>query len=464
MRFPVLPALAVVAAALAASTPPSAYGQGIFRGLGDLPGGEFTSYATDVSADGLTVIGASTLPDLSRQRLISGFETQERFAEADVIAAIDGERDYLARLTESGAVVGLGSDVVIQTGETQFEKVAQMLEAFFDPGNKDHKHAGSFKECYIQITGDKNVTGNIKNCDQARMREALDSTTFPDALGDSIARRMIALYNAPDMYSLWRRIVTIGRAGDFRTQERIRIGGYGDLPAVAEKANYPELASPTDEKATFAVSKRGGTESVTLEMIKNDDVSVIRQIPNKLSRAAKRTLAKFVFDFIKDGPVIYDGVAFFHATHNNLFTAALADASFAAHRLAMKNQTEMDSGDPLGIPPKFLLVPDELEQTAFDMFRRDTNNDETFVQTLKPEVIPVWYWTDANDWATMADPNDIPTIEIAFLDGEEEPALFIQDNPTSGSMFANDSLTWKIRHIYGGAVADYRGATKAVVA
>ena len=33
-----------------------------------------------------------------------------------------------------------------------------------------------------------------------------------------------------------------------------------------------------------------------------------------------------------------------------------------------------------------------------------------------------------------------------------------------GSMFAADKLTYKIRHIYGGAVTDFRAFTKAVVA
>jgi hypothetical protein len=31
-------------------------------------------------------------------------------------------------------------------------------------------------------------------------------------------------------------------------------------------------------------------------------------------------------------------------------------------------------------------------------------------------------------------------------------------------MFSNDQLTYKIRHIYGGNVLDYRGMHKAVVA
>jgi hypothetical protein len=78
-------------------------------------------------------------------------------------------------------------------------------------------------------------------------------------------------------------------------------------------------------------------------------------------------------------------------------------------------------------------------------------------------VIAVWYWTDVNDWCAVADPNDIPTIEIGFMDGNEEPELFVQDMPSVGSMFTSDQITYKIRHVYGGAVTDFRGATKAVV-
>ena len=102
-------------------------------------------------------------------------------------------------------------------------------------------------------------------------------------------------------------------------------------------------------------------------------------------------------------------------------------------------------------------MPDDLEETAVDLFRRNTENDKTFVQSQRIEVMPVWYWTDASNWCLTTDPDDIPTIEIGFLDGNEEPELFVQDSPTNGSMFTHDKLTWKIRHIYGGNVLDYRG-------
>ena len=123
-----------------------------------------------------------------------------------------------------------------------------------------------------------------------------------------------------------------------------------------------------------------------------------------------------------------------------------------------------DEEEQLGIAPRLLLVPAQLEEAAYDMFRRDTNNDETFTQSQKPKILVPWYWTDANDWVAMADKNDIPSIEVGFLDGQEEPEMFVQDNPTVGSLFTNDTITYKIRHIYGGVVKDFRGAVKSVVA
>ena len=83
---------------------------------------------------------------------------------------------------------------------------------------------------------------------------------------------------------------------------------------------------------------------------------------------------------------IYDTVALFHATHANLGTAALADASFAAARLRMQKQAEADSAKRLGLILRHIYGPPDLEETIFNMFGRGTNNDETFVQSRKPMV------------------------------------------------------------------------------
>jgi hypothetical protein len=419
-------------------------------------------------------ISASKLPQVAKDRLQSQFAGQARFVEADVDRAIADEGAYLARFTESGAVrvpmFGTGS---VEVGDHSVQ-IKDMLDAFFDPAHKDHKSVQSFRECYIEVTGDRRVTGELRNCDLSRlseslgeagMREAVISTTFANALGNSITRRMQSIFTGLTALDAWKKVATWGPVNDFRSQERFRIGGYGNLPTVAESGAYGALASPGDEKATYAATKRGGTESVTLETIKNDDVQAIRRIPLELALAAKNTLFEFVFDFFRTNPVIYDASALYVAGHNNLFVVALSAAEFANHRLAMVKQTRAGSSKRLGISPASILVPFELQETAYNLFVRNQNLDKTYVQSINPEVIPVPYWTDANDWVTVCDPNVLPVIEIGFLDGKEDPELFVQDMANVGSLFTNDQITYKVRHIYGGNVLvdGFKGTTKAVV-
>ena len=413
------------------------------------------------------LVGAAKLPQPAKDRLLARFvEAQAVFTAADVTKAIDDERAYLARFTESGKPV-IHFDEAAQV-EDRSVKIGEMLDGFFAGDKGVH----SFKECYVEITGDRYVTGDIGRCDMARMREslgdrfveALSSSSWANVLGDSITRRMLAEYAQMTDLQAWRKIASVVPVNDFRTQERGRIGGYGNLPGVNQAGAYTALSSPSDEKATYALTKRGGTETVTMEMIANDDVGAIRRIPTELALAAGNTLFEFVFDFVRTNPTIYDTTALFTAGHGNLGAAALDATSFAAARLAMVKQVRAGSTKRLGFGPQSVLVPYELQEAAFNLFVRNQNNDKTFVQTINPEVIVVPYWTDANDWAAVADPRRIPTIEVGFFGGQENPELFVQDMPNVGSLFSNDQITYKIRHIYSGAVMDYRGFYKAVVA
>lgn len=402
-------------------------------------------------------LAATDLPEISKAKLGKLFEGMV-FEEATLTAAIVDEKEYVDKLTGSGQVSGSGD---VRITQSDMEARAAMLDDFFD--GKLH----SFKAAYIHITGDKRVTGHLKAA--TRLRASVESDTWAEVLGDSIHRRMVKDYNAKSANDDWRKIVTVVPAGDFRTNHVMRMGGYGDLPIVGEGGVYTELTTPGDEESTYAVAKRGGTEDITLEAIKNDNVGVIRKIPIKLSRSARRTLRKFVLDFLRTNSTIYDSKALFHTDHNNLGTVALASASLTTRRQAMLQQTEADSSEVLGIPPKFLVVPPELDKTAYDLISGPRNSDFTptaanFTRTLQLELIVVPEWTDATNWFLTADPDEIDTIEIAFLDGKEEPELFVQDMPGVGSMFTNDKLTWKIRQIYGGAVIDYRGMDGNVVA
>lgn len=401
-------------------------------------------------------LSGSGLSDLSQTRLRKQFGNKSFETEA-LTAAIREEKEYVDKLTASGTVDGAGRVIITKD---DFDNRVKMFDDFFE--GKVH----SFKAAYVNLTGDSLVTGNLKA--SSRLLASIESGSFAEILGDSIARRMVRDYNAAGLGD-WRKIADVVPLNDFRTNRRPRMGGYGDLPIVAQGGGYAALASPGDEEATYAAAKRGGTEDITLEAVKNDDVGAIRRIPLKLARAAARTLHKFVFDFLATNPAIYDSVALFHASHGNLGSAALDATSFAARRQAMLKKAELNSAEVLGIPPKYLVVPIDLDKTGYDLIAAPRNADfnptaPDFTRTLQMELIVVPYWTDANNWYLAADKGDIPTIEIGFLDGREEPELFVQDLPNVGSMFSNDKLTYKLRHIYGGAVTDFRGLDGSIVA
>jgi hypothetical protein len=57
----------------------------------------------------------------------------------------------------------------------------------------------------------------------------------------------------------------------------------------------------------------------------------------------------------------------------------------------------------------------------------------------------------------------IEPIELGLLGGREEPELLLQEQPTTGAVFTNDQISWKVRHVFGGAWLDYRGAYGAIV-
>lgn len=399
------------------------------------------------------------------------------FEPRELADEISNHKKMLAALSESGNVTGLGH--TYEQGLDERNKVLLALDGFFE-GKAIDKVAPFrfFREAYETITGDRDVTGRMSNCVKLhKFTEALTSSSFGDILGDSIARRMLAEYRVSPL-NMWTQIVSeISSIKDFRSNPRMRMGGYGTLPAVAQSGPYDALNSPGDEQETFSISKRGGTETVTLEMIANDDQGAVRRIPNKLSRAALQTLFNFVFDILKNNPTLgVDSKALFHADHNNLGSAALSDTALTNTRIAMRSQTAFgDSANVLGLTPKILVVPNELEKLAWKLINsflqvgsaestpRFADTEDNFHRMHNMSVVVVDNWTDADDWVAVCDPKDCPTIEIGFFNGRQEPELFVQDNPSNGSVFTNDVITYKIRHIYGGIPLDFRGMFKHVV-
>lgn len=406
-------------------------------------------------------------------------------------AAVDAQLKNLLgvlSITERAAMTQGEPRATVTVGKEAIEKKITGLDLFFQgnhaEGYRSFKQAWQdftgFRESRLDLDEDPNQvmlreckpanyssTGARRRAEALRTSESLQAASWAQVLGDSIHRQMMAVYADPELMG-WRKIVSaITPISDFRQNKRARIGGYGLLPVVNEMAPYQPLQSPTDEEAVYSVIKRGGTENLTLEMIANDDIGAIKEIPRLLGLAAAITLYRYVFDMLSTNiTCTYDSTALFAVGHANTANpAVLGDSTLAAGRLAMRRQTAYGQDTNFVSPkPKTLIVPSALEQMAFYLTKSALAVPSTptaaaagvpnFHTGYDVEVVD--YWTDADDWFLAADPARAPMIEMGFYQGRVDPELFTQSDPNNGSMFDNDTVTYKIRHIYAGTPLDHR--------
>ncbi len=186
--------------------------------------------------------------------------------------------------------------------------------------------------------------------------------------------------------------------------------------------------------------------TVSREVIVNDDLQAIKQIPTKLAVAAAYTLAEFVYGFLANNPNIYDGNPLFTsgAPHNNLGSSALSSTAMQSGVTAMREQTNY-AGKRIGLRPRFLVVPPELEWTSMVVTKSagvpgSNNNDiNPMLGYVTPIIAP--QLTSPTQWFLVADPREVDTIEVGFVGGQVNPALLIQDNPLYGLNFTSDVIS-----------------------
>ena len=393
---------------------------------------------------------------------LGGSEISEEVVEME----IQRVREAYAALSPVGRVLETGRVKVVREPE---EKMQMALDRLFGLPVEDTGVPAfhGIREAYVAYTGDGEVAGTVSP--HLRVREDYTTAGFPNALGNTLRRMLLKDYRDQDFGI--GLIAQFSSVPDFRTQERVRVGYFGDLPTVAtESADYGELTAPTDEKATYSVVTFGGLVTVTRKAIINDDIGIVPQIVGRLGRSARRTLAQRVFNLMINNGVIYDGLAWFHATHGNLGTTALSAAQLDIVRTAMRNRTEKDSGKKLGIAPHVLVVPHELEGLARQENERGyvdasfTPNRVRFMFGQQSERIIVSpLLSDANDWYVFANVQEAPTVEVGFLQGQQEPEFFLADQPTAAAVFTSDKIRYKVRHEHEAVVIDFRGAYKEAV-
>lgn len=122
----------------------------------------------------------------------------------------------------------------------------------------------------------------------------------------------------------------------------------------------------------------------------------------------------------------------------------------------------------LALEKPILWVPRALNGTALALQKSEKHPEsaEGGINTLRDQFDvqqSPFLRGDENNYYLSAKPGDVEGIEIGFLNGKEEPEILVQDQPTVGNVFTADTIRYKVRHEYGGAVVDFRAFAGAIV-
>jgi ATP-dependent protease ClpP protease subunit len=287
------------------------------------------------------------------------------------------------------------------------------------------------------------------------------TSDFPVLLENTMHKALQAAYATQAL--TWNRFCATGSVSDFRAHNRYRVGSFGSLDAVNELGEYVNKSIPDGEKGSITAGTKGNIINLSRTAIINDDLGAFVGLAGMLGRAAARTVEVDVYALLALngglGPAMGDGKTLFHADHGNISTAAaISMAALDADRVAMASQKDVSGNDYLDLRPSVLLVPIGLGGTARSI-NEALYDPDTANKLQKPNVVNGLF-RDIVDTPRLggtrrylfADATEAPVLEVAFLDGVQEPYIELQNG------FDVDGARYKVRLDYGVAAVDYRGA------
>ncbi|QQS09495.1 MAG: hypothetical protein IPK69_02405 [Phycisphaerales bacterium] len=265
---------------------------------------------------------------------------------------------------------------------------------------------------------------------------------------------------------VWRNICAVRNVNDFKTVTSYRLIGkdqYEEIGAGGEiKHGTLGEETYTNKASTYALML-----SIDRRDIINDDLGAITTVPRKLGRGSGLKINDVFWT------AFLNNAAFFSAGNKNFVTGA--DTALGIDGLTKVEQAFMDlvdsDGKPTGVMPSIMLVPTALSAMGTQLYKsvelRDTTANTKFpianphqgkfrIEVSRYLANAVYTGNSAKAWYLLADPNDLPVIEVAFLDGKEAPTV-----ESSEADFNMLGIRMRGYHDFGVNLQDPRGGVKS---
>jgi hypothetical protein len=265
---------------------------------------------------------------------------------------------------------------------------------------------------------------------------------------------------------VWRNICAVRTVNDFKTISSYRLIGKDQYELVAPGG---EISTGTlgEEKYTNKADTYGLMLAIDRRDFINDDLGAITTVPRKLGRGSGLKINDIFWT------TFLNNAAFFAAGNRNYILGA--NTNLGIDGLTLGETTFMDQvdadGKPVGIMPQILLVPTAISTTAAQLYkslemRDNTANSKTTTSNphqgkYRVEVSrylgnATYAGASGRAWYLLADPNDLPVIEVAFLNGQESPTI-----ETAEADFNILGVKMRGYHDFGVALQDPRGGLKS---
>ena len=312
---------------------------------------------------------------------------------------------------------------------------------------------------------------------QAMLKEALTRADFNIYLGKAFDVEMLAKYE--DLQPEWRQLATPSTVKDFKAKTfKELFGGRGAFDKVAEGEEYKERSKDQAEYPLTA-EKYGNTFKLTFELIKNDELGELKNLPDDLAQGAVATEDKVAFAaFVSStGP----NTAFFKAGNGNAPTALpLTRANVQAAYVAISKRKDKN-GNPVRIASAKLIlaVPAALLFEAEQIVNTPTIPNPEGGAGMIPNPLAGKFQVVISDWLTIINTSNKadttwyilpaptsarPALVVAKMRGEENPDIRVKADQGSrlggGSIaaeegsFDDDTITYRGRHIVGAGTLD----------
>ncbi|MCC6910056.1 MAG: hypothetical protein IT430_19145 [Phycisphaerales bacterium] len=292
---------------------------------------------------------------------------------------------------------------------------------------------------------------------------AMSTISLPGILSNVANKFLRSGFEAVE--STWREIAAIRSVRDFKQVSSYSLTGgfvYEEIPPGGELKH----ATAGETAYTNQAKTYGRMFGIDRRDLINDDLDALTAVPRRLGRGGALKLNEvFWKEFL-------DNALFFVAGNNNyaegVDTALGIDSLTQAEQLFL-DQTDPD-GHPLAVAPVILLVPNGLYVPATQIMNSTELRDPASTKKTpvanphagKFRPVRSSYLSNAQytgnstkAWYLLADPNDMPVIEVAFLNGQQMPTVESAD-----ADFNTLGIQMRGYHDFGVAKQEPRGGVR----